>query len=97
MYFYRLDPERVLHIPFRLLYILIEQLPALDAERMYNDAITASTPQMEDEHRESFFDALRELMEPLQPIAIAQPQPQIIEHNPEKARAYFAAMGLQTV
>jgi hypothetical protein len=60
-------------------------------------AIVASTPQMEEEHRESFFDALRELMEPLQSIAVAQSQPQIIEHNPEKAREYFAAMGLHTV
>ena len=96
MYFYRIDPERVLTLPIYLLEILIQHLPALDAENLYNQIVSSSSPNMEPDDRQVLLDSLDETMEPLKPIQIAPPTMPIIEHNPDKAREYFEMMGIHT-
>jgi hypothetical protein len=96
VWFYRIDPERVLHIPLYLLEILIQHLPALDAEHLYNQIVSASSPNMEQDDRKELLESLEETMEPLRPVQVALPTVQIIEQNPDKAREYFEMMGIHT-
>lgn len=79
-----------------LLEILIQHLPAIDAENMYNHIVASSSPNMEPDVREELLDSLDETMEPLKPIQIAPSTMSIIEHNPDKAREYFEMMGIRT-
>ena len=86
----------MLTLPIYLLEILIQHLPALDAEILYNRIISAISPNMEDEDRRVLLESLDQTMEPLRPIYVAPPQVPIIEKNAEKAREYFQMLGIHT-
>lgn len=93
--FYGIDPERILKLPLYLVEILMLKQGPLEAERLRNLVTASVAPHLEDGARKELMDGLEDMVEPLQPIRPAPLQP--VVHDPEKAREWFAAMGIKVV
>lgn len=79
-------------MPMYQLEILIDFMPAVEAEEEQAAAIAATAPHMKDEHRRQY---LRNLNTEIRAMRImARPERhEIIEHNPALAAEWFASVG----
>jgi hypothetical protein len=72
---------------------LLEWLPLLQAEELYNAALTSMLPHMKEGDRRRILKKLRRG----RAAPEDKPPVEIIEENPQKAQAYFAALGAKVV
>jgi hypothetical protein len=91
--FYGLDPERVPEIPTYLLYPLLQNLTALQAEEQQVQITATLIPHTEASYRRSLMRALEKSAAPLYPTPPREAV-EFIEYNPEKASAYFQSLGI---
>jgi hypothetical protein len=93
--FYGLDPERVPEIPTYLLYPLLQNLTALQAEEQQVQITATLTPHISAHDRRSLMRLLEKSAAPLHPTPPREAV-EFIEYNPEKAKAYFDSIGAIT-
>lgn len=80
-------------MPLWLLSILIEQMPTLQAEEMEAAMTAAMTPHLRPGDRSRL---MRRLSAIARPKLEAKPI-EVLEHDPEKARAWFEGRGIEVV
>lgn len=73
--------------------LLLEELPSIEALESQDRIVAALSPGMEDEAREDLLDRLSELIDAMRETA--KPETVVIEHNPDKAREWFAERGVR--
>ena len=86
-----------LDCPTWLTQLLAEQLPALEAQENMRAATIAMFPHMKPEQRKELFRAWRRQARRLEPErpSVEELKARIKEHSPEKARAWFEALGIR--
>ncbi|KPV54863.1 hypothetical protein SE17_01230 [Kouleothrix aurantiaca] len=73
---------------------MLKQGP-LEAERLRSLVTASVAPHLEDDARRDLMSGMEEAVEPLQPIRPKPAMPTV--QDPEKAREWFAAMGIKVV
>ena len=83
----------MLTTPQWVLGLLLDEMPRLQAEELEQAIVAAIAPYMRRADRQRLLSRLSAITHPR-----PKPKPmQIIEHDPEKARAWFENMGAQVV
>lgn len=94
---YHIDPVRLFEISRSrnrwLIDLLADEIDANEARDLYVAALAASIPNAKRQDREKAMTQLERAFA----IKRAKRKPEIIEHNPEKAAAWFAEHGLTVV
>ena len=84
---------RALEAPQWLLALLLDAIPRLQAEELETAILSSLAPHMRRSDRQRLLARLAEAAHPR-----PKPKPmQIIEHDPEKARAWFEARGIEVI
>lgn len=91
--FYGLPPQTLLETPLWLLDVLIEQQDRLQAEEQRMAATMALLPYVKQHERMRILKRLEKAARHTE----EKESVQVIEDNPDKARAYFAALGAKVV
>lgn len=86
-------PGDYLRLPVYQLRLLIDKQPALDAAEQQALAVAVASPHMKPEGRRSYLRLLRRIADP--PRSQRREPRAVIEHDPEKAAAWFAEMGVR--
>lgn len=73
--------------------MLYQELPALEARESYFMSVAASIPHTKKEARASFLRRLVDMFE----IDLPRKHPEVLEHDPEKAREWFESIGARVV
>lgn len=81
-------------MPMYQLEILIENLPAIEAEEEQAAAVAATAPHMKDEHRRQYLRSLRNEIRTMR-INARPERYEIIEHDPALAAEWFGGMGIK--
>ena len=86
-----------MHYPSWLLKLLAEQMPGLEAQANMRAATIAMFPHMKPEQRKELFRGWRRQARRLEPErpSVETLAANIKEHDPEKARSWFEALGIQ--
>jgi hypothetical protein len=84
---------RLLDLPGWIIEELMLWLPVIQADELYSAALVSMLPHMKDGDRRRVLNKLTRVRTAKE----ERPQVEIIEENPQKARAWFAAMGAKVV
>ena len=88
-----MNPLWPLQTPIWYLRVLLDSIAVLEADELQTAISASSYPYLKDPARRKLQRRLRRLTKPTRPARGQRFE--VIEHNPEKAAEWFAAMGFQ--
>ncbi len=91
-----LDPERIPNMPGWVLAPLIEHLPRLEARALHREIVANLAPYLRATDRRRLMRRLEYKAELRGTGATREPMVPV-EHDPEKAKAWFEARGIKVV